>query len=158
MKYSDVIDCIDGVLYTKVKTGPNSTIGEKKFKERKDGYLDIKLFGKKHLYHRVVWELVYGEIPDGMFIDHIDHNRKNNKPSNLRLVTRTENNRNSSLRHDNKSGFSGVRFCKQKNKWQATIGDSSKLIQLGFFDSFDLAVKCRSRALDNLGYHKNHGE
>ena len=43
--------------------------------------------------HRLVWETFKGEIPEGLEIDHIDNNRKNNSLSNLQLVTRAENNK-----------------------------------------------------------------
>ena len=43
------------------------------------------------LIHRLVYETFNGEIPEGLEIDHIDRNKHNNKPENLRLVTRSEN-------------------------------------------------------------------
>lgn len=44
--------------------------------------------------HRLVYEAFKGEIPEDLEIDHIDRNKHNNNPDNLRLVTRTENMRN----------------------------------------------------------------
>lgn len=44
--------------------------------------------------HRMVYEAFKGEIPEGMEIDHIDRNKHNNNPDNLRVVTRAENNKN----------------------------------------------------------------
>lgn len=42
--------------------------------------------------HRIVWMLDNdSEVPEGMHIDHIDFNRKNNAPSNLQLLTASEN-------------------------------------------------------------------
>ena len=46
------------------------------------------------LVHRLVYEAFKGEIPEGMEIDHIDRNRRNNNPDNLRVVTRAENMQN----------------------------------------------------------------
>ena len=40
--------------------------------------------------HRAVWESVYGQIPDGMQIHHIDHDKGNNEPDNLELLTAEE--------------------------------------------------------------------
>lgn len=49
---------------------------------------------KPHSLHRAVWEYHYGEIPEGMVIDHIDRNTDNNQIENLRCVTQSENNKN----------------------------------------------------------------
>ena len=54
-----------------------------------------------------------GKIPNGMQIDHIDHNKTNNKIDNLRLVTPKENNHNMKFRVTNKSGVTGVSWDKQ---------------------------------------------
>lgn len=52
------------------------------------GYYQVRVNGRLTLVHRVIWELLNGEIPDGMFIDHIDQDKTNNDISNLRVVTR----------------------------------------------------------------------
>ena len=44
--------------------------------------------------HQLVMEAFKGKCPEGCVIDHIDHNRANNKLSNLRYVTQSENNKN----------------------------------------------------------------
>lgn len=42
--------------------------------------------------HRIVATAFYGEAPSPDYVvDHIDTNRKNNRPENLRWVTRLEN-------------------------------------------------------------------
>ena len=46
---------------------------------------------RTELVHRLVAEAHYGEIPDGMVVDHIDRNRENANLSNLRIVTPKEN-------------------------------------------------------------------
>lgn len=56
------------------------------------GYEFICYKGHEIVYvHRLVYEAFNGEIPDGLEIDHIDRNKHNNNPDNLRLVTRSEN-------------------------------------------------------------------
>lgn len=51
------------------------------------------------LVHRLVYEAFKGEIPEDLEIDHIDRNKHNNNPNNLRLVTRAENLDNRDLNH-----------------------------------------------------------
>lgn len=121
-----------------------------------DGYRHVEIGRRKFLSHRIVWALVYGVWPEG-FIDHIDHNRMNNKISNLRVVTRVENNRNASLRADNTSGAVGVRWHKNSRKWEARVGVSGRLHYLGLFAKFDDAVLARKLADQEVGYHENHG-
>lgn len=64
----------------------------------KDGYWTVQIKGKKLAAHRVLWWLLNGDIPVGQCIDHIDGNRGNNKPENLRLATRCQNNQNARKR------------------------------------------------------------
>lgn len=59
------------------------------------GYYQIKLRlnGKRFVryVHRIIWETFNGKIPSGYEINHIDHNKSNNKLSNLELVSHSEN-------------------------------------------------------------------
>ena len=68
-----------------------------------NGYKIVGIYGVKYLVHRIIWEMHNGKIPDGMQIDHIDHNKTNDKIDNLRLVTPKENNHNMKFRVTNKS-------------------------------------------------------
>lgn len=116
-----------------------------------DGYLRGPVLGKIYAAHRVIWKMVHGSDPD--FIDHIDGNRQNNRISNLRSITQTENNRNMCLRSTNRSGVMGVRWHRQAKKWQVNIAGK----YLGLFDDFETAVKIRSAAEAERGYHPNNG-
>lgn len=75
--------------------------------------------------------------------DHIDRNELNNCKSNLRKATAAENARNHSLRKDNKSGFSGVYWEEESNKWLAYIRDNGKMKKLGRFINKTDAIKTR---------------
>ena len=62
----------------------------------KKGYVKVGLKcidGKyrSFLWHRVIWYLLKGEIPEGMQVNHIDENKQNNHISNLNLMTCKEN-------------------------------------------------------------------
>lgn len=59
-------------------------------------YLSVRLYdgrgnAKKMVVHKIVYLAFIGEIPQGMHIDHIDRDRRNNRPENLRCVTPKEN-------------------------------------------------------------------
>ena len=120
------------------------------------GYISICLDGEMWLAHRLIWLYEHGYFPE--FIDHKDGNRLNNRLGNLRSVTRTENNRNLTIRHDNKSGFTGVSWYKNYSKWRICIGHQGKNINLGYRDSLEDAIALRQEANIKYGYHKNHGK
>lgn len=52
---------------------------------------NYNLKGKHFQVHRMVWEAFNGEIPEGMEVDHIDSNPKNNALNNLQLLSHVDN-------------------------------------------------------------------
>lgn len=87
----------------------------------KDGYLILKVKSRHFKAHRIAWFLYYGEYPV-MEIDHINRDRTDNRISNLRLVTRAENIKNSRLTPNPKTGVIGVHldYTKGLKKKYAT--------------------------------------
>lgn len=124
----------------------------------KNGYVRIRYNGVLLLAHRIIWEMHNGKIPEGMEIDHVWHNRCDNRIENLRLASRLENSKNVSLLKRNKSGRVGVCWRKKEKKWHATIYDKGKSVHLGLFSSIDDAIMAREQAEAKLGYHENHGK
>lgn len=87
------------------------------------------------LEHRIIWEFVYGEIPDGMEIDHIDKDSTNNSISNLRVCNRIQNSSNKDRHVDNTSGYKGVSYFKQTGKFRARIMHNGNDMHIGYFDT-----------------------
>lgn len=91
-------------------TSANGRKCKMKFYENTNGYLwtslalqdRTKVSGR---INRLVYSNLFGEIPEDYEVDHIDKNRKNNFPNNLRLLTRKENNCNKDIKGE-KNGFS----------------------------------------------------
>lgn len=79
-------------------------------------------------------------------VDHICHKKYDNRKSELRIVTRSQNNMNHGLRNDNTFGVVGICWAKRENKWLARITVDGKEIFLGYFDKFEDAVKARKEA------------
>ncbi|MDA4806122.1 HNH endonuclease [Enterobacter hormaechei] len=121
------------------------------------GYVDIQIQGRRYKAHRLVWCLVHGSIPSNMQVDHINHDRTDNRVSNLRLVNNQGNQKNSSIRKDNVGGRTGVSWSESHQRWIAHIRDNGKHKHLGSFIEFSEAVKVREEAEKTLGFHKNHG-
>ena len=77
------------------------------------------------------WAMLNG-YSDELSIDRID-NDGNYCPENCRWTTRTVQNRNQRKRRDNTSGYKGVSFRKDRNKYIAQIYIKSKKISLGYY-------------------------
>jgi len=92
------------------------------------------------------------DTPNGMDTDHINRNRLDNRRNNLRIATRSENQWNSNIRRDNKSGLKGVSFKKQSKRWVAQISSFGKVFHIGYFNTPKEASKAynqRSQGLFN---------
>tara|TARA_R110000787_G_scaffold257554_1_gene362724 strand:- start:18 stop:554 length:537 start_codon:yes stop_codon:yes gene_type:complete len=120
-----------------------------------NGYLQGSVFNIIYKTHRVAWALHYGEWPN--VIDHINRVKSDNRISNLRSVTHSENLRNASMPSTNTSGHVGVFWLKNRSKWRAYIKINQKQINLGVFPDKDDAIKARKVAEAKYGFHENHG-
>ena len=76
--------------------------------DNKNSYRRIQIGKNVWLEHRLVWVYHHGEIPEGFTIDHRDMVRDNNKVENLRLATRSEQNKYQSKRRGCTSEYVGV--------------------------------------------------
>ncbi|NIJ89430.1 hypothetical protein FHR49_002231 [Xanthomonas campestris] len=114
---------------------------------QKDGYRQIKLFGRVYREHHLAWLFQTGEWPPvDSDIDHRNRIRSDNRWSNLRLATRGENNINVRAMRTSKSGHRGVHPCTDSDRWQARISVEKKVIGLGTFDSKQEAIAARLEA------------
>lgn len=84
-------------------------------------------------------------------VDHIIHPHGNehkidNRKSNLRLVTKSQNQMNRGLQDNNTSGVVGVHFAKKQEKWIAYIKINGKRKHLGSFSNKNDAILARKHA------------
>ena len=121
------------------------------------GYVRIRINDKRYYGHRLAWLYMYGEWPRGQ-IDHVNHNRADNKIINLREVNHQENQKNQTKYKNNTSGINGVCWLNTSNRWRARIKVSGKSIYLGIFSDKFEAICARMSANNKYGYHENHGE
>lgn len=104
----------------------------------RNGYIVITIDKKPYRAHRLAWLFLTGEFPDAG-IDHINRIRDDNRASNLRLATTNQNQHNTGLSSNNKSGFKGVYFNKRDSKYHAQIMIDKRRISLGLHDTAEQA-------------------
>jgi hypothetical protein len=85
--------------------------------------------------------------PEGMVVDHINHNGLDNRKVNMRLATRAENARYSrKTKNKFHSDYKGVYYIKRVKRWRARITFEGKTMYVGEFKDEKSAGKAYDRA------------
>lgn len=108
-------------------------------------YAKSKSNNKTIYLHRVIMD-----PPDGMVIDHINHDVLDNRKENLRICTQQKNMENRSVNKNNTSKVTGVSFDKKAKKWSAYIYRNKRKIHLGYYYTKEEAIEARLLAEDEL--------
>ena len=81
--YDFELDPLNGRLYRKGKLAGTKT---------KEGYYEVRVGnGKRERLHRVIYQWVYGAIPDGYVVDHKEGNVDDNRPWMLQAISQSDN-------------------------------------------------------------------
>ena len=145
----------DGVLYRKIAVNRMPAGVKAGVLRKSDGYIHIRIKGKKYLAHRLIFFMFYGFMPKN--IDHINNNRLDNSILNLRAASDSENRQNSKSRTDNTSGIKGVSWYNRLNCWRVQIGLNKKIKHIGYFIDLDLAELVAIEARNKYhGVFANH--
>jgi hypothetical protein len=109
-----------------------------------DGYWFMKINDKTYSLHRIVWAIANGQDPGEMQIDHIDGDRCNNRPDNLRLATPSQNAANRPAKGYHRVG----------NGYQARIQQE----HIGYFLSEEAAAEAyRAERIRRFGEYAHVG-
>lgn len=129
--------------------GPNwnGRFAGKEAGSRDGRYVVVKLDGVRLRAHRIIWKMHYGTEPEN--IDHIDGCGRNNRLSNLRECTRSQNMANSKSCAG--SGLKGA--YKRRSGWISQIHVRGELHYLGFFKTAEQAHQAYATAA-----HQHFGE
>lgn len=142
-----------------VSKGSRATKGSMAGSDDGQGYMHIAIDGRYYRSHRLAWLYCFGQWPVGQ-VDHVNHKRDDNRLANLREVSHSENQRNSSLCRNNTSGHQGISFEKSRQRWRVQVSaiDTGKRKHVGYFASMQEAISARDVEYARNGYHENHGK
>lgn len=113
--------------------------------EAGQGYITIGINGVRYKAHRIVWKYWYGTEPD--CIDHINHDRADNRIENLRDVSHKENLQNRrplptmAVNDATQSGIRGINYDKHAGKWLVRIWRDGRHVHIGRFMELSDAIK-----------------
>jgi len=111
----------------------------------KNYYAVRKENGKSIKMHRQITN-----APDHLVVDHIDHNGLNNRNSNIRHATFTQNCQNQRRLSHKTSKYKGVHWNKRQKKWAAQIHCNNKKYHLGYFTDEIEAAKAYDKKAAEL--------
>jgi HNH endonuclease len=152
-----IYDAETGIMRWRVCKCWRNKIGDEVGRLRPDGYRHVKIDGKMYLVHRLAWLYAYGEWP--RFIDHCNMVRADNRLSNLRNVTQSQNGANRTAQRNNRANAKGVHqviWSSGRIKWKAQIyqklGAKKIFYYLGCFDNkSDAAAAYQAKAREIFG-------
>ena len=85
-----------------------------------NGYVKVGCNGVQMLGHRLAWFLYYMEQPPE-FIDHIDLDKANNRITNLRAATNSQNQMNIKVHKRSKTGIKGIMPVRGGKSYRAEV-------------------------------------
>ncbi len=139
------INIVKDIVYIEINTGIFAMCDLK--------YLDIvknKRWSISYGYilnnGKFMHHILFGTPDNGLVADHINRNKLDNRETNIRFVTQTINNRNRNILSNNTSGFSGIRFEKDRSLYRVCIGLNGKSKYIGRYKTIEDALIARKSA------------
>lgn len=117
------------------------------------GYKVVTIESESYKLHRIIWIMLFANIPDGFYIDHINGIKFDNRLENLRLATNSQNQQNRPAPKNSSSGYRGVTWHKQMQKWMARICHNGKRTTIGFYDNAEDAYEAYKKEAITLFTH-----
>lgn len=149
----ELFDYRGGQLIRRIATSSRARVGSVAGNAGNDkGYVYVSIRSKLYSVHRLIWIHHNGAIPEGAQIDHANGIRDDNRIDNLRLALNgnKDNGQNRTCNKNNKSGYMGVSWHKQTQKWVANIMVSNKQKHLGLFSTPEEAYAAYLKAKKEL--------
>lgn len=126
---------MSGVFTWKISPGNGINAGDIAGSLETNGYIRIGIDGERYLAHRLAWFYYYHKWPVGQ-IDHKFGNKTDNRIAFLREATPSMNQQNVTKPSSNSTtGYLGVTYYKDRNKFHAQIEIDGKTKHLGFYNT-----------------------
>lgn len=141
--------------YTQVDLADAPLLSPYRWYLDRGGYARCNVYANRHttalLIHRLLMGLVKG---DGLEVDHINHDRLDNRRQNLRVVPKFGNRQNQGIwRKETSSRFRGISWEKRTKRWLAIVWTNGKRYQIGRFkDELVAAEAVRQARLRLMPY------
>lgn len=142
-----------GAVVWLVPPHPRFNVGHLVGFTRKAGYRAVELDGRTYAIHNLIWAMQTGApVPDGAVVDHMNGDPSDNRWSNLRLATPTQNNANAALRKGKTlpKGVSEHRKNGAVVAYRAFASANGKTNYLGLFPTPEAAHAAYIQAADRL--------
>lgn len=182
-RYLEYDETSPSCLRWKCKYAPGSTIRTGDVAGSLDnGYWRIHALGLSTKVHRVIWQMLRGEIPNGYQIDHINRDSSDNRIENLRCVDGCTNAQNKGKQKNNTTGVTGISYFEYFGKdgnlykkltasvslvWNSTsearkVSRSWSITKYGYDEAMRMATEWRNKMIAELnkqgaGYSETHG-
>lgn len=128
-----------GALWrTKAKRGVRAGLLQPR--PNREGYLRATVHKRLCYLHHIAWVLMTGAWPLKP-LDHVNGKRADNRWSNLREATPSQNSMNTKLYARNRSGYRGVSWHEPSGKWRAEVAAKGVRHYLGLFPSAKAAAE-----------------
>lgn len=130
-------------LFLRLASKPKSPIGSVAGNKLPRGYIEISIDGKSYYGHRLAWFYVYGAWPAQL--DHANRNTSDNRLSNLREATVSQNLANRRSMREGGRSYKGVSWDKRRNRWYARVQVNAVSKHIGYFHNETEAAKAYDR-------------
>jgi len=161
---------LDGVCYIQLQNNIMCKIDEKDMtkikkykwysKGSKNYYYAVAHADNNSNSNSVLMHRLIVSPPEGMFVDHINHDTYNNTRKNLRIVTQRENCLNMRPRKGGTSEYQGVCWASHAKKWRAEmikiINGKRKKFHVGYFhDELEAGIARANAFVEHYGKKAN---
>jgi len=116
-------------------------------------YRSVKINQRLYRVHRVIWCMVYGSFPKDC-LDHINGDKHDNRLSNLRAATRSQNSMNQPAKQSN-TGYRNVSYKESKKSYAVSFsikGKRHRWYRVKLSDAIKLAEEKRAEIQGDFAY------